>query len=51
LWQTPSLYAVGCMMLAAVFATLGQMALTHAFSHHRAATVAPFSYVTVLLNT
>jgi len=48
-WRTPSSYAVGCMMLAAVFATLGQMALTYAFTHNRAATVAPFSYVTVLL--
>jgi drug/metabolite transporter (DMT)-like permease len=49
LWQTPSLHAVVCMILAAGFATLGQMTLTYAFTHNRAAAVAPFSYVTVVL--
>ncbi len=37
------------MLLGAVFATVGQMTLTYAFSHHRAASVAPYSYVTVAL--
>jgi len=49
LWQTPSAFAVGCMVLAALFATIGQTALTQAFTHNTAASVAPFSYVTVML--
>lgn len=49
LWQTPSLFAVSCMLAAAAFATIGQTCLTYAFSHNRAALVAPFSYVTVVL--
>lgn len=49
LWQTPSVYVVGCMVVAAAFATVGQTFLTYAFSHNRAARVAPFSYVTVVL--
>ncbi|MGR9092819.1 MAG: EamA family transporter, partial [Gammaproteobacteria bacterium] len=49
LWQAPTAFALACMALAATFATAGQMALTQAFTHNRAATVAPFSYVTVLL--
>ena len=49
LWQTPSAFAVSCMVVAAAFATVGQTLLTYAFSHNRAASVAPFSYVTVVL--
>lgn len=49
LWQLPTPFAIACMALAATFATAGQMALTQAFTHNRAATVAPFSYVTVML--
>ena len=35
------------MFVAATFGTIGQMFLTYAFTHHRAARVAPFTYVTV----
>lgn len=47
LWQTPSRFAVACMLVAATLGTMGQMFLTYAFSHNRAARVAPFTYVTV----
>ena len=47
LWETPSRFAVACMFVAATFGTIGQMFLTYAFTHHRAARVAPFTYVTV----
>lgn len=47
-WEMPSRYAVVCMIVAALFATGGQTLLTYAFSHNRAASVAPFSYITVL---
>jgi len=47
LWQTPSAFAVACMFVAATFGTIGQMFLTYAFTHNRAARVAPFTYVTV----
>ena len=48
LWQTPSLQAVAWMAVAAIFASAGQMLMTYAFTHNRAAQVAPFSYFTVV---
>ena len=47
-WQPPSHFAIACMLVAATLGTLGQMFLTYAFSHNRAAQVAPFTYVTVV---
>jgi len=47
LWQTPTHFAVSCMLVAATLGTAGQVFLTYAFSHNRAARVAPFTYVTV----
>ncbi|MFT4580828.1 MAG: drug/metabolite transporter (DMT)-like permease [Gammaproteobacteria bacterium] len=48
-WETPTSYAVLHMMVAAAFGTVGQTLLTYAFTHNRAARVAPFSYLTVVL--
>ncbi|MFT4563363.1 MAG: drug/metabolite transporter (DMT)-like permease [Gammaproteobacteria bacterium] len=48
-WETPASYSVGCMIIAAAFGTAGQTLLTYAFTHNRAARVAPFSYFTVVL--
>ena len=49
LWETPASDAVACMVVAATFGTAGQTLLTYAFTHNRAARVAPFSYFTVVL--
>jgi len=39
------------MMLAGISATGGQTLLTYAFTHNEAVTVAPFTYVTVMMAT
>ncbi len=51
LWQTPSMFDVSIMVLAAICATGGQTLLTYAFTHNDAVTVAPFTYVTVVMAT
>ncbi len=51
LWQTPSLFDVSIMVIAGVCATGGQTLLTYAFTHNEAVTVAPFTYVTVVMAT
>ncbi len=50
-WQTPNLHDVLIMVLAGISATGGQMLLTYAFTHNEAVTVAPFTYVTVVIAT
>jgi len=50
-WQTPSLFDVSIMVLAGISATGGQTLLTYAFTHNEAVTVAPFTYVTVMMAT
>lgn len=50
-WQTPSLFDVSIMVLAAICATGGQTLLTYSFTHNEAVTVAPFTYVTVMMAT
>lgn len=50
-WQTPSLFDASVMVLAAICATGGQTLLTYAFTHNEAVSVAPFTYVTVLIAT
>lgn len=50
-WQTPSMFDVSIMILAAICATGGQTLLTYAFTHNEAVSVAPFTYVTVLIAT
>lgn len=51
LWQTPSMIDVSVMILAGICATGGQTLLTYAFTHNEAITVAPFTYVTVVMAT
>lgn len=51
LWQTPSLFDVSIMVLAGICATAGQTLLTYAFTHNEVVTVAPFTYVTVMMAT
>ena len=50
-WQTPSYADIGMMVLAAICATGGQTLLTYSFTHNEAVTVAPFTYVTVVIAT
>ena len=50
-WQTPSYADIGMMVLAAICATGGQTLLTYSFTHNKAVTVAPFTYVTVVIAT
>jgi len=50
-WQTPSMFDVSIMVLAAICATGGQTLLTYSFTHNEAVTVAPFTYVTVMMAT
>lgn len=50
-WQTPTLFDVLIMALAALCATGGQTLLTYSFTHNEAVTVAPFTYVTVMMAT
>jgi drug/metabolite transporter (DMT)-like permease len=50
-WQTPSLFDVGVMIIAGICATGGQTLLTYSFTHNAAVTVAPFTYVTVVIAT
>jgi drug/metabolite transporter (DMT)-like permease len=50
-WQTPGLFDVSIMILAAIAATGGQTLLTYSFTHNDAVTVAPFTYVTVIIAT
>ncbi len=51
LWQPPALFDVGIMVLAGICATGGQTLLTYAFTHNEAVSVAPFTYVTVVMAT
>jgi len=51
IWQTPELNDVLIMIAAGIFATGGQTLLTYAFTHNEAVTVAPFTYVTVVIAT
>ena len=51
LWQTPNLSDVSVMVVAGICATGGQTLLTYAFTHNEAVTVAPFTYVTVVIAT
>ncbi len=46
-WEIPSRFVVVCMLVGAALGTAGQIFLTYAFSHNRAARVAPFTYVSV----
>jgi drug/metabolite transporter (DMT)-like permease len=48
-WQVPAVESLILMAIAAIFASAGQMLMTYAFTHNRAARVAPFSYFTVVL--
>ena len=50
-WQTPTMFDVSIMVLAAICATGGQTLLTYAFTHNEAVSVAPFTYVTVMMAT
>tara|TARA_R110002074_G_scaffold49712_1_gene126762 strand:+ start:32293 stop:33180 length:888 start_codon:yes stop_codon:yes gene_type:complete len=50
-WQTPTMFDVSIMVLAAICATGGQTLLTYSFTHNEAVTVAPFTYVTVMMAT
>lgn len=50
-WQTPALSDVLIMILAAICATGGQTLLTYSFTHNEAVSVAPFTYVTVVMAT
>jgi drug/metabolite transporter (DMT)-like permease len=50
-WQPPNLHDVSFMVLAGIFATGGQTLLTYAFTHNEAVTIAPFTYVTVVMAT
>jgi drug/metabolite transporter (DMT)-like permease len=50
-WQTPNLFDVGIMVIAAICATGGQTLLTYSFTHNAAVSVAPFTYVTVVIAT
>ncbi len=51
LWQTPNMHDLSIMVLAGICATGGQTLLTYAFTHNEAVTVAPFTYVTVVIAT
>ena len=50
-WQTPNMHDILVMALAGLFATGGQTLLTYAFTHNEAVSVAPFTYVTVIIAT
>jgi len=50
-WQTPSLNDVLVMIIAGICATAGQTLLTYAFTNNDAVSVAPFTYVTVIIAT
>jgi drug/metabolite transporter (DMT)-like permease len=50
-WQTPNMHDIGMMVLAAICATGGQTLLTYSFTHNEAVSVAPFTYVTVVIAT
>ena len=50
-WQTPTMFDVSIMVIAAICATGGQTLLTYSFTHNEAVTVAPFTYVTVMMAT
>lgn len=51
LWQTPDINDVLIMVVAGICATGGQTLLTYAFTHNEAVTIAPFTYVTVVIAT
>jgi len=50
-WQTPTMFDVSIMVIAAICATGGQTLLTYSFTHNEAVSVAPFTYVTVMMAT
>ena len=47
-WKTPDLYGLGLMVAIGVVGTLGQLALTRAYSVSNAGTVAPLTYFSVI---
>jgi len=49
-WQTPSLEALMLLIGAGLFATVGQLNLTQAYSYAPAARVGPFTYTAVLFS-
>ncbi len=51
LWQPPTQQAIYIMILASICATGGQTLLTYSFTHNEAISVAPFTYVTVMIAT
>jgi drug/metabolite transporter (DMT)-like permease len=51
LWQTPDINDVLIMVVAGICATGGQTLLTYAFTHNEAVTIAPFTYITVVIAT
>ena len=48
-WQSPTIFDVLIIVLASVCATGGQILLTYSFTNNDAVTVAPFTYVTVVI--
>ncbi len=48
IWQTPPASAWGLLLLIGLFASAGQMAMTHAYAYAPAARIGPFSYATVV---
>lgn len=48
-WQSPTIFDVLIIVLASVCATGGQILLTYSFTNNDAVTVAPFTYVTVVM--
>lgn len=50
-WQSPTMFDVLIIVIAAICATGGQTLLTYSYTHNDAVTVAPFTYVTVIMTT
>lgn len=48
IWQTPPRAVWGLLVLMGVFATAGQLLLTHAYTQAPAATVGPYTYTAVI---
>ena len=50
-WQSPTMFDVLIIVIAAICATGGQTLLTYSYTHNDAVTVAPLTYVTVIMTT
>jgi drug/metabolite transporter (DMT)-like permease len=50
-WQSPTMFDILIIVIAAICATGGQTLLTYSYTHNDAVTVAPFTYVTVIMTT